>query len=130
MNNNELDKNKQIRDSKNDALAKESVSKGLKQVKNALNLAQCQVCLDKLSPKTKVKIKILDFDSFRTFLPLVNKYSSKFEIFKYETAFEVVSVNNQNCKDTETKSFKESFNTWLSQQKIDNKIKEILQREI
>jgi DNA repair exonuclease SbcCD nuclease subunit len=89
----------------------------------------CQL-LDKTDPKTKVKVKILDFESFRQFLPLVNKYTSKFEVFKYETNFEVISVNNQKCIDTETKSFKESFINWLKNQKIDPKITEILQKEV
>jgi DNA repair exonuclease SbcCD nuclease subunit len=91
--------------------------------------AVCQL-LDKTDPKTKIKVKILDFESFRQFLPLVNKYTSKFEVFKYETDFEVISVNNQKCIDTETKSFKESFINWLKNQKIDQKITEILQKEI
>lgn len=86
--------------------------------------------LDKTSPKTKVKVKILDFESFRLFLPLCNKYSTKFVTFKYETSFEVVSVNNQKDTQTEMTSFKESFRNWLKQQTIDSKIAEILQKEI
>jgi DNA repair exonuclease SbcCD nuclease subunit len=86
--------------------------------------------LDKTDPKTKVKVKIMDFESFRQFLPLCSKYSTKFATFKYETNFEVISVNNQKCKDIETKSFKESFQNWLKNQKIDPKITEILQKEI
>jgi hypothetical protein len=86
--------------------------------------------LDKLPPKTKVKVKILDFDSFRAFLPLVNKYSSKFEIFKYTTEFDnILDLAPKNVEKEKT-TFKESFNNWLSQQKIDDKIKEILKKEI
>jgi DNA repair exonuclease SbcCD nuclease subunit len=87
--------------------------------------------LDKLPPKTKVKVKILDFESFRLFLPLVNRYTSKFEMFKYDTSFEVISANSNKSLSTETKSFKESFNNWLSKQEnLDLKIKEILLKEI
>jgi DNA repair exonuclease SbcCD nuclease subunit len=109
--------------------SKLSISEG----ENPPNPSQIEVLcqtLDKLPAKTKVKVKILDFESYREFLSFVNKYTNKFEIFKYETQFKVVSINNQKLGLTETKSFKESFNNWLSKQKIDNKIKEILQKEI
>jgi DNA repair exonuclease SbcCD nuclease subunit len=89
----------------------------------------CQL-LDKTDPKTKVKVKILDFESFRQFLPLCHKYSTKFETFKYETSFEVVSANNQKDTQAEMISFKESFINWLKNQKIDPKIAEILRKEV
>jgi DNA repair exonuclease SbcCD nuclease subunit len=95
---------------------------------NSAILAFCQK-LDKIDPKTKVKVKILDFESFRQFLPFVNKYSSKFEVFKYTTDFMVIAEKKDNSK-TELISFKESFTNWLKNQKIDNKIKEILQKEL
>jgi DNA repair exonuclease SbcCD nuclease subunit len=91
--------------------------------------AVCQF-LDKADHKTKVKVKILDFESFRQFLPLCSKYNTKFETFKYETDFTIISVDNQNCKDTAIVSFKEAFINWLNNQKIDDKIREILQKEI
>lgn len=106
-----------------------SISKGESATNSSQITLFCQK-LDKLDKNTKVKVKIMDFESFRAFLPFVNKYASKFETFKYETSFEVVSVNTQKCKDTETKSFKESFTSWLSQQNVDPKIKEILEKEI
>jgi hypothetical protein len=90
--------------------------------------ALCQ-WLDKLDPQIKVKVKILDFESFREFLPLVNKYSSKFEIFKYETEFIIIPEKDNKAK-TEITTFKESFLNWLKNQKIDPKITEILQKEI
>jgi len=86
--------------------------------------------LDQLDPKTKVKVKILDFESFRQILPLVDKYSYKFEVFKYSTEFDVISVNNQKVGLTEMTNFKESFANYLKNQKIDPKIMEILQKEI
>ena len=91
--------------------------------------AVCQK-LDQLDPNTKVKVKIMDFESFREFLPLCSKYSTKFETFKYQTDFEIVSANNQKGIQAEMISFKESFKNWLEQQKIDSKIKEILEGEI
>jgi len=91
--------------------------------------AFCQK-LDKLSPKTKVKVSIKDFTSFREFLPFVNKYIFKFNIFKYVTDFTVVTDNTQKDAKTEIINFKESFTKWLFKQEIDVKIKDILLKEI
>lgn len=86
--------------------------------------------LDSLNSNTKVKVKIMDFESFRQFLPLANKYSAKFALFKYTTEFNIVSDLTPDNAKKEMTNFKESFNNWLSKQIIDNKIKEILQKEI
>jgi len=94
------------------------------------SLAEVIILLDKTDPNTKVKVKITDFESFREFLPLCSKYSTKFETFKYQTDFEIVSANNQKLGLNEITSFKESFQKWLGQQKIDPKIVEILKKEI
>jgi DNA repair exonuclease SbcCD nuclease subunit len=128
------DQNNTILDPQNETSnPKESISEGESASNSRQNQAitDLTIKLDQLDPKTKVKVKILDFASFREFLPFVNKYSNKFSLFKYETSFEVVSINNQICKDTETKTFKESFQNWLSMQlNLNLKIKEILQKEI
>jgi len=100
---------------------------------NPLNLSQIDLLrqkLDKLDKRTKVKVKILDFKAFQEFLPLVNKYNAKFEVFKYSTEFNVVSDNIQKGLLNETKNFKNSFQEWLGHQKIDVKIKDILLKEI
>jgi hypothetical protein len=86
--------------------------------------------LDKLNKNTKVKIIIEDFDSFKQFLPLVNKYTAKFDVFKYETKFEVVSINNQNKVEKEIKNFKDSFNQWLDTQNVDKSIRNLLLEEL
>jgi hypothetical protein len=86
--------------------------------------------LDKTDPKTKVKVKILDFESFREFLPLCSKYSIKFETFKYTTEFNVVSDLVPSSEKNQMTSFKESFANYLKNQKIDPKITEILQKEV
>ena len=86
--------------------------------------------LDKTDPKTKVKVKILDFESFKLFLPFVDKYSNKFEVFKYSTEFDSISVNTQKEVLAETTSFKESFSNYLKNQNIDPEITKILQKEI
>jgi hypothetical protein len=146
MNNNELDK----KDSKNapkeaptstistkkeemgkDTLEpKSSIFQAQTKVKKPLSLGDCQTYLDQLDPKTKVKVKILDFDSFRQFLPLCSKYSTKFETFKYSTEFDVVSDLAPISVENQKTTFKESFSNWLKNQKIDPKITEILKKEI
>lgn len=86
--------------------------------------------LDQLDPKTKVKVKIKDFESFRELLPLIHRYESKFYLFRYVTDFEVVSVDREKLQSTEIKSFKESLSNYLKNNKIDPAITEILQKEI
>lgn len=93
-------------------------------------VSQLSAFLDDLAPKTKVKVKILDFESFRLFLPLCNKYSIKFEAFKYDTEFNVVSDLAPTSVKNETINFKESFTNWLKNQAIDEKIRDILLGEI
>lgn len=86
--------------------------------------------LDALPANTKIKVKILDFESFRDFLPLVNKYESKFHLFKYETSFEIIQEKTLTNAKNEMTTFKESLSNYLKNQKIDPKITEILQKEI
>lgn len=127
---NELDKNSQKLDDKSIASTKINSSKELKSGKNPLNLTQCQAFLEELNSNTKVKIKILDFESFKQFLPFINKYNSKFSLFKYETNFENIPDNQINKNKKEMLTFKNSFQKWLNQQNIDNQIKQILLKEI
>jgi hypothetical protein len=94
------------------------------------DVCQLNAFLTKIDPRTKIKVKIGDFESFRQFLPLVNKYSAKFALFKYETNFITIPDNTQKCKLAELTTFKESFTNWLKNQKIDPKIVEILQKEV
>ncbi len=108
-------------------------NKSISQAQNPSNPSQIEaLCqqLDKLPENTKVKVKILDFESFRQFLPLCNKYSTKCETFKYETQFEVVPVNTQKDRLTEMTNFKENILKWLEIKQIDKIIKEILLKEI
>jgi DNA repair exonuclease SbcCD nuclease subunit len=94
------------------------------------SLEEVTALLDKTDPKTKVKVKIMDFESFRGFLPFANKYSSKFEVFKYTTEFNVVSDLTPDSAKKQITNFKESFSNYLKTQKIDSKIMEILKKEI
>jgi len=108
---------------------KESGISGVKQP-ILRSLTEITTLLDKTDPNTKVKVKILDFESFRQFLPLCSKYSTKFETFKYETYFDVIKDLAPNSVKKEIINFKESLMIWLRNQKIDETIKEILQKEI
>jgi hypothetical protein len=148
MNNNELGQNNSkntLTDALQDTILDkiESMRKDTLETKSSISQAQnysnskrfndiCQLSsfLTNLDSKTKVKVKILDFESFRQFLSLCNKYSTKFVTFKYETDFEIISVSNQKGLIKETITFKESFSNWLKNQKIDPKITEILQKEV
>jgi len=122
----ELSKNDQNKGIEDGVLAKKDVPTS-SCVKSE---GEIEAYLDQLDPKTKVKVKIQNFESFRQFLPLVNRYSNKFSLFKYETNFTVISDINKEVGQTELISFKESFMNWLKNQKIDEKIKEILLKEI
>jgi hypothetical protein len=99
-------------------------------INKTLDINELIKTLDKLPVNIKVKVKILDFESYRKFLPFVNKYSAKFEMFKYATDFEVVSENTQKGVQTEIATFKESLTNYLKNQKIDESIKKILEEEI
>ena len=103
---------------------------------NPSNLRQNQAItdliskLDKTDPNTKVKVKIMDFDSFRQFLPLSHIYINKFDTFKYETHFEVISDKQIVRAKNQTDTFLESFKKWLDNQQINIIIKDILLEEI
>lgn len=120
---------------KNEEMGKDLINsnKSILQGENPSNPSQidllCQQ-LDKLDPKTKVKVKIMDFLAFRKFLPFVNKYSAKFEVFKYSTEFNVVSDLTPKNVESQKITFKESFTNYLKNQKIDPKIAEILKKEV
>jgi len=136
MEDNELDKNiikNDKTDIQNDAIDSKSSIPQAQTSSNSSSfktIEQLISFLDKIDSKTKIKIKILDFNSFRQFLSIAHKYTSKFEIFRYVTEFEVISNDSQEKEKKETINFKESFTNWLKNQKIDSKIIEILQKEI
>jgi DNA repair exonuclease SbcCD nuclease subunit len=126
----DLAQNRENKEQNETLNTKESKSQAQSSSKKTLSLDECQKTLNSLDSKTKVKIRIHDFESFKQFLSLVSRYTSKFSVFKYETEFEVISVNKQNCQLTETNTFKESFLKWLEAQEIDVQIKDILLKEI
>jgi hypothetical protein len=107
-------------------------NKLISQGKNPPNLSQIEVLcqqLDKLPGNTKVKVKILDFQAFKDFLPLEAKYKEKFEKFIRENDFELVSVKTLGSAKNET-NIKESFEEFAKEKEIDKEIKNIIIKEI
>lgn len=98
-------------------------------MKNVLSIAQCDSILASLESNTKIKVKILDFESFKQFLPLVSKYTSKFSLFKYETIFTVASDNIQKSTKTEV-NLSESFNQFSKDRDIDSEIINIIKGKL
>jgi hypothetical protein len=81
--------------------------------------------LNKLSPKSKVKLIFTDFDRFRQFIPLEEEYKNKFFQFKIETdmAPNLVVAKQENIK---TLSLKESLQKYLDSLEISDEIKKVI----
>lgn len=109
-----------------------SISEGENPSNNRIFNDVCQLIsyLNSISDKTKVKIVIKDFENYRNLLPKIGFYQSKFATFKVSTDFEVVSVCSEKDTQSEMTTFRESFKDYLENNKIDDKVKEILQKEI
>jgi DNA repair exonuclease SbcCD nuclease subunit len=120
--------------SKNEQESESTLEPKLKQIAstNPSNLSQidllCQQ-LDKLDPKTKVKVKIKDFEGFKVFLPFESKYKEKFVKFVRENDFELISENNQKYIQSGIE-LKQAFDKFTEEIKIDDEIKEIILREL
>ena len=85
--------------------------------------------LDKLDPKTKVRVIFHDFDSYAQFINKYDYYKNKFVLFKDKKEF-LISDNPQFSLSTETKTLKESLQSYLEKAKVNDIIKNILLEEI
>jgi hypothetical protein len=85
--------------------------------------------LDKLDPKTKVRVIFHDFESYTQFINKYDFYKNKFVLFKDKKDF-LISVNNQKCILTEMKSLKENMENYLGITKVNDIIKGILLEEL
>ena len=96
--------------------------------KKALSCLQLFKFLDQLDPKTKVKVKIQDFESFKLYLPSEEKYQSKFIKYVRENDFEIVTLK----KDPKNNlvSLADNLKNWLSEHKVDDEIQTIIKEEI
>ena len=130
---NKLHKNK--KNNKNVPLSEVSLTKNSGSIKRSRgifkgNLTQCESILNNLDPHTKVKVKILDFESYKEFLLIEEKYKNKFIKFVRENEFKFISTNTQKCTSTETDTLKKSFEQFSKNNEIDIEIKHIINEEL
>ncbi len=88
--------------------------------------------LDNLVEKTKIKVIIRDFFSYKKWLTLSipKSYDKKFVKFIVENNFTVInSVLSSDNTKKEILNLKESFNNFCDEKKIDNEIKDIIKGE-
>jgi len=94
----------------------------------AFFLAEGQKTLLELDPKTKIKVKIQDFDTFKSYLTLEPQFQSKFVKYVRENDFELTSNNPEQEKDN--KSLEENLDIYLKENNINSDVQQILREEI
>ncbi len=85
--------------------------------------------LDKIAPKTKVRVIFKDFHSYTQVIPILINYKTKFVVFKEKKDF-IISDNTLIGAKTETVNLKQSLMKYLESNKIPNEIKNILLEEL
>jgi hypothetical protein len=85
--------------------------------------------LDKLPEKTKIRIIFKDYNNWISFLPFYQKYKDKFIIFRDKKEF-IMSCNLDAPKENNIIPLKESLIKWMEQNKVEEKIKQILLEEL
>jgi hypothetical protein len=85
--------------------------------------------LDKLDPKTKVRVIFHDFESYTQFINKYDFYKNKFVLFKDKKEF-IISDNTHLRGLTEMKSLKENMLNYLGITKVNDIIKGILLEEL
>jgi len=85
--------------------------------------------LDKLDPKTKVRVIFHDFDSYTQFINKYDFYKNKFVLFKDKKEF-IISDNTHLRGLTEMKSLKEVMEDYLVKTKVNDIIKRVLLEEL
>jgi len=86
--------------------------------------------LDKLEPKTKVRIIFNSYDLWREFLPYYDTYKSKFVVFRDRKDFLTQSKIEVASGKKENKSLKESLTKYMKENKVNKQIQKILLEEI
>lgn len=84
--------------------------------------------LDTLAPKTKVRIIFKDYELWRAFLNVEEKYKEKFVLYREKKDFIISDFAVASAKNQMT--LKDNLTKWLNQNSIDEKIKQILLEEI
>jgi hypothetical protein len=87
------------------------------------------VCLNQLSPKTKVRVIFKDYGSYKEFLPYYEIYKQKFSLFKDRKDF-ILSISDNRDNNAKNETMKESLLKFLDANKINEDIKKILTEEI
>jgi hypothetical protein len=93
------------------------------------DICQLNEYLLNLTDITKIKVKIIDFESFKQFLPLEGKYRKKFARFVRENDFELISDKTLKGAKSEI-DLKQSFEEFAKEKEIDEEIKDIINKEI
>jgi DNA repair exonuclease SbcCD nuclease subunit len=86
--------------------------------------------LDKIDPKTKVKVVVHDFTSYKALLKVEDKYRLKFIKYVRENDFTLVSEFAPNNAKKETQSLKESFKQFANEKQVDESLRQIIDKEI
>ena len=126
-----LEENKESVATKYSKTTEKVAKKALSQVNPRLKMTSVKdLCsyLDSLDSKTKVRIVYQDYNLWRSFLPLEQKYKEKFVVFRQKKDF-VISLN-ETTKKTDSKKLKESLIEWLKANKIEERIQIILLEKI
>ena len=84
--------------------------------------------LDSLVSNTKVRVVFGDYELWRTFLPLEQKYKDKFIVFRQKKEF--IQDIIQTVQKTDSKQMGEALIEWMNKNKIEKKIQEILLEKI
>ncbi len=92
-------------------------------------LSDLSAYLDKLDPKTKVRVIFKDYGLWREFLPLSETYKNKFFKFVEKKDF-LISANSEISHSKETSSLKDSLIKFLESNKVPTEIKNILLGEL
>jgi hypothetical protein len=95
--------------------------------RSAPNLMVLRGILDSFKDKIKVRCIFKDYSLWRGFLPLESHYKEKFNLFKIKKDF---ATNEVIIAKKEKQPLKESLIKWMKINKIDNKIRETLLKEI
>jgi len=126
----ELYKNNDFKESKATILPKnvQPASPGKESQAQINDIPNLLAYLDKLYPKTKVRVIFKDYSLYREFLPYSTKYKEMFFLFKERKDF-VLDIALKSPQ-SETTSLKDSLIKYMDINKVPEEIKQTLLKEI
>jgi DNA repair exonuclease SbcCD nuclease subunit len=104
-------------------------SSGKRNCASFLSISDITAYLDKLDSKIKIRVIFNNYDLWREFLPLSDKYKDKFFLFKEKKDF-LISEHSLAKAKNEMTSLKESLKNYLEKNKVEEEIKKIILEEI